>query len=148
MSFRALSLAIVLSAVAASAIAAPPGAPQPGAPMVGGDSDAHGCKASAGYSFSALRNRCIRLWESGIRLDPVTQHGSATMSAFVVFGPGGARKTAELFLPEAGPSVMLQRADDGWTAPGYTLKQKKTVYTLGDTKGRPLYRGQAVQKAH
>ena len=41
----------------------------PEVPMVGGDSDAHGCKASAGYTWSVVKNECIRIFESGIRLD-------------------------------------------------------------------------------
>ncbi|VVC72138.1 Uncharacterised protein [uncultured archaeon] len=31
--------------------------------MVGNDSDAHGCRASAGYSWCEVKNRCIRPWE-------------------------------------------------------------------------------------
>jgi hypothetical protein len=33
------------------------------APIVGGDSDEHGCKASAGYSWDATLAQCIRVWE-------------------------------------------------------------------------------------
>lgn len=32
-------------------------------PVVGGDSDEHGCKASAGYSWDATLAQCIRVWE-------------------------------------------------------------------------------------
>jgi hypothetical protein len=38
--------------------------PQPSHSVaVGGDSDAHGCKASAGYTWCAKENRCVRPWE-------------------------------------------------------------------------------------
>jgi hypothetical protein len=33
------------------------------APPIGGDSDAHGCKASAGYSWCESKGKCLRLWE-------------------------------------------------------------------------------------
>jgi heat shock protein HslJ len=33
-------------------------------PIVGGDTDIHGCKASAGYSWSIGENKCIRPWEA------------------------------------------------------------------------------------
>lgn len=33
-------------------------------PIVGGDIDIHGCKASAGYSWSISENKCIRPWET------------------------------------------------------------------------------------
>lgn len=32
-------------------------------PVVGGDSDEHGCKTSAGYSWDATLAQCIRVWE-------------------------------------------------------------------------------------
>jgi len=32
-------------------------------PIIGGDSDIHGCKASAGYSWCAVKNKCLRVWE-------------------------------------------------------------------------------------
>lgn len=31
--------------------------------LVGGDSDEHGCKASAGYSWCEVRKKCLRIWE-------------------------------------------------------------------------------------
>ncbi len=33
-------------------------------PIIGGDSDIHGCKGSAGYSWSVSENKCVRPWES------------------------------------------------------------------------------------
>ena len=37
--------------------------------MVGIDKDEHGCIASAGYTWSEVQLNCIRLFESGIRLE-------------------------------------------------------------------------------
>lgn len=31
--------------------------------VVGGDKDEHGCIGSAGYSWCALKNKCLRIWE-------------------------------------------------------------------------------------
>jgi hypothetical protein len=31
--------------------------------IVGGDSDEHGCKTSAGYTWCAVKNKCLRNWE-------------------------------------------------------------------------------------
>ncbi len=31
--------------------------------IVGGDRDEHGCIGSAGYSWCALKNKCLRIWE-------------------------------------------------------------------------------------
>ena len=32
-------------------------------PIVGGDKDEHGCIGSAGYSWCAEKNKCLRVWE-------------------------------------------------------------------------------------
>ncbi len=32
-------------------------------PLVGGDRDEHGCIGSAGYSWCAPKNKCLRIWE-------------------------------------------------------------------------------------
>jgi len=32
-------------------------------PIVGGDKDVHGCIGSAGYSWCAVKNKCLRVWE-------------------------------------------------------------------------------------
>lgn len=44
-----------------------PVAEQAPPPMVGGDQDAHGCKASAGYTWCAKTARCERPWETALR---------------------------------------------------------------------------------
>ncbi|MDD5289915.1 MAG: hypothetical protein PHT40_01780 [Patescibacteria group bacterium] len=31
--------------------------------IIGGDKDEHGCLGSAGYSWCALKNKCLRIWE-------------------------------------------------------------------------------------
>ncbi len=42
---------------------ASPATPPPTGPRVGGDRDEHGCIGSAGYSWCARENRCVRPWE-------------------------------------------------------------------------------------
>ena len=39
--------------------------------VIGGERDAHGCLPAAGYTFSVVRNGCIRVFESGVTVvDP------------------------------------------------------------------------------
>lgn len=71
---------------------------------VGADSDAHGCKASAGYTYSALRGQCLRPWEEGIALSSATLMSAR---AYVVLSADGTE--AELFWA-LGPSTILKRA--------------------------------------
>lgn len=75
---------------------------------VGADSDAHGCKASAGYSYSALRGQCLRPWEEGIALSAAVNEGNLMSSrAYVVLSADGTQ--AELFWA-LGPAGILERA--------------------------------------
>lgn len=79
--------------------------------MVGGDRDSHGCKGSAGYTWSRLGKRCIRTFEDGTRLNPhETEEGAAVISAFILFNK--QRTKVEVFI--AGkPSTILSKKESG-----------------------------------
>lgn len=81
--------------------------------VLGTDKDKHGCVHSAGYSWSKLREECIRVFEEGYRLNRIDELKGESMnkSAFVVFEDDGDR--AELFLPDVTDSVMLEREKEG-----------------------------------
>lgn len=74
---------------------------------IGGDKDDHGCLVSAGETWSELKQKCLRLFEDGIRLDPVSNEGSAVISAFVVENEDQSK--VELFLPEEEQSFILTK---------------------------------------
>ena len=44
---------------------------QPAPVLVGNDSDAHGCKGSAGYTWCDVLGKCIRPWEENCTAAPV-----------------------------------------------------------------------------
>lgn len=104
--------------------------------MVGGDSDSHGCKASAGYTWSILKNKCIRIFE-GTKLSHAEENGKTyTTAAYVVF----EGNKAELFLDTQKESIILERKSEGdsWVNgdlqlipwKGYVLKKAgKIIYT-------------------
>ena len=88
--FAFFATAIILSGCQSPTVeATKPMEKQPviGGVIVGGDSDAHGCKASAGYTWSNTRASCVRLWEVGVRLKPVS---SAIKYDFIVIRNGEA----------------------------------------------------------
>jgi hypothetical protein len=118
-------------------------------PMVGGDQDEHGCKPSAGYTWSSVKNECIRIFESGIRLDPKAAELDKTLSAFVVFKSDTDDAQAELFIPTVKNAVLLakvKKEDAGtWKNDSYTLTQWKGMYTLTDAKDKTLYQGSAAK---
>ena len=104
------SLLILLSAFAMSACSSPLEPAEHAPPIAGGDRDVHGCRASAGYTWSALRGECIRIFEAGLAFepDPLPAQG-AVLAAFVVLAPaqGGAVTAAEAFLPGRKEPIPL-----------------------------------------
>ena len=96
-----------------------PEPPPPG--MVGGDRDPHGCIGSAGYTWSELRQTCLRLFEDGVRLDrsPEPAGSEAALSAFLVFATKeqslAKNDAVELFVPSESPPVILTRAKGATT---------------------------------
>lgn len=120
------------------------------APMVGGDVDAHGCKPSAGYSWSQVQEKCLRIFESGLRLNAMGDAESgtneqSTLVAYVIFDKAQAR--AELFLPGEKESLVLEgRGEEGaqsWEAgefklipwKGYVLQKNGQAIYGGDVGG-------------
>jgi len=49
---------------------------------IGGDTDAYGCKPSAGYSWCAVKNKCLRTWEEKCEV-------SSTIPSITVLSPNG-----------------------------------------------------------
>ena len=75
--------------------------------IVGNDKDEHGCIASAGYTWSVVKDSCIRLWETGILLKSVEVNQTYNADAVIILS---ADKTqAELFLPTQKESIILNR---------------------------------------
>lgn len=113
--------------------------------LVGNDLDAHNCKASAGYTYSVVKDSCIRIFESGIRLDPQDAVADKTTSAFVVFKNEEEDLKVEVFVPTATSSIILSKMKDNgagtWGNETYKLTQWKGMYTLEDKNGRILYQG-------
>ncbi|MEY2829228.1 MAG: hypothetical protein RIQ33_1086, partial [Bacteroidota bacterium] len=64
------SLLVACNGTKTSATEEKPAAPT----IVGNDADKHGCKPSAGYTWSVLKNDCIRIWETGIQLSQIEKN--------------------------------------------------------------------------
>ncbi len=118
----AAALAVVLSACQPSA------PPEP--PVVGADSDVHDCKGSAGYQWSVLLQRCIRVFDTAQRLDPTPQNPDQTLSAFVLTDPGS--KDVELFWPGQAPLLLHKVTEQGeWTdGAGLQLREEQGLWLL------------------
>ncbi|WP_042010502.1 hypothetical protein [Aeromonas fluvialis] len=106
--------------------------------LVGSDRDSHGCIGSAGYQWSALTGKCVRLFEEGIRLNPTD--ADQIGSAFVLFNTDQSK--AELTLPTGEQHQLARQGAEGnwsWQGSGYTLfPWKGYVLKSGD---KVLYQG-------
>ena len=143
-------LAALAMLCAAPAAAQPTASPPPIiAPIVGADNDAHGCIGSAGYTWSAVRKSCLRLFEAGIRLNPRRKPTGVMLSAFVVFASDDDDRLAEVFLPGRPAALLLHHVRGSgagkWRGAGYVLSQWKGMYMLDTARGRPLYAGSTGQ---
>lgn len=115
-------------------------------PMVGNDADEHGCKASAGYKWSVLRNECIRIFEAGVRLEPVNKDLEQSLSAFVVVKTDSSDQQIELFVPYDEQTIIVKKeAIDKWSNDKYILTKAKEIYIIEDVNKKLLYKG-AMEK--
>ncbi|CAD7797103.1 hypothetical protein CHRY9390_00110 [Chryseobacterium aquaeductus] len=79
------------------------------AQTVGGDKDVHGCKGSAGYTYSQIKNDCLRVFEQKIKLNEVKSDKSYTSMTAVIFSKD--MKQAEIFIPAGNAkSIILARS--------------------------------------
>ena len=117
------------------------------APMVGNDIDKHGCKGSAGYSWSVVKNECIQVFNTGVRLDSQDSTLNKTLSAFAVFANDEKENESdvEIFLPSLKDETIIlkpiKEKDAGtWSNGAYILTQWKGMFTLEEGK-KTIYQG-------
>ena len=127
-----------------------PFAEKPQPTLTGGERDAQGCLASAGYTWSPLRAACIRIFEAGLAFAPSGDNPDPTLQAFVVMPPPAATppQQAELYLPGQSAPISLQavRVPEGETQPvvlqnkaaGVEVDYVRDDYWLR-VHGRPMY---------
>ncbi|KMQ68851.1 hypothetical protein ACM39_06080 [Chryseobacterium sp. FH2] len=107
------------------------------AQKVGGDRDVHGCIGSAGYTYSQIKNDCVRVFEQKIKLNEVNSDKSYTSMTAVIFSKN--MKKAEIFIPDGNAkSIILDRQGKGkiWKSGSYIketyvlVPYKKTGYQI------------------
>lgn len=114
--------------------------------MVGNDLDKHGCKGSAGYTWSVAKNECVKVFEVGVRLDAQDSTLNKTLSAFAVFANDKEESNnVEIFLPSLKDSSLILKPvkDNGagtWSNGTFTLTQWKGMYSLEEGK-KTIYQG-------
>jgi hypothetical protein len=96
--------------------------------MTGNDADAHGCRASAGYTWSAAKNECIRIWETGNQLEQIKAENGSTSTAMFLYNADSTQ--VELFVATETGGLMMPKTQAGFAAKGYELAQAKGQWTL------------------
>jgi hypothetical protein len=97
--------------------------------VTGADMDAHGCKGSAGYTWSELKQNCIRVFEDGTKLTAAVSTIDQTTAAFVVFNTDSSK--AELFIPNITSSVVIDKqAANTWKDSTFSLSNNQTHLIL------------------
>lgn len=117
--------------------------PKTAEPVIGVANDAHGCNSAAGYTWSEARKDCIRLFESGIRMNPVN-NPQATLSTFIVFSADST--LAEIFIPDMENHPLLNRrelpkGDYAWNIEDddtYNVRQVNGQWII-EQRGETLY---------
>ncbi|MFD1631858.1 hypothetical protein [Pseudopedobacter beijingensis] len=103
---------------------------------VGGEKDEHGCIVAAGQTWSRLNQNCIRLFEAGVRLNPIkVKEGSAIISAFIIYNDDKSK--IELFLPDnAKASIVLNKEGiaDLYQNENYKFDAKEQLLYINDEK--------------
>ncbi|AZA99095.1 hypothetical protein EG359_05510 [Chryseobacterium joostei] len=106
-------------------------------PIVGGDVDVHGCRASAGFTYSQIKNVCVKVFEQKIKLKEVDSDKSSTSMTAVIFSKD--MKRAEIFIPEGNAkSIILGKEGKSkmWKSGSYIketyvlVPYKKTGYQI------------------
>ncbi len=119
--------------------------------IVGANTDSEGCLTSAGYVWSKLKNDCVRLFDSAIRLYPKTNPATqdALLVSYLILSDDG--KEVELFMPNQEQSMVLTQTKEGspWIAAdyeltafeGYTLRKNGVIIYFGDGEIGPKITG-------
>lgn len=109
---------------------------EPAPKAVGADKDSHGCKASAGQTWSELKQNCIQVFNEGFRLNPVDPpKDAAVISAFIILSTDQSK--LELFLPDAAgqQSLILNKTGNDLYKNGqYKYDSNKSVLYINDTE--------------
>ena len=106
---------------------------------VGADKDDHGCKGSAGYTWSKMKNDCIQIFNEGFRLNPVeTEKNREVVSAFILMSED--QTEVELFLPDSKhQSILLSKAGNLlYKNDSYAYDAKKSLLYA---EGKLVYKG-------
>lgn len=96
------------------------------------DKDKNGCLNTAGYTWSNLKNECVKVFSIGLRLDPISDPNNedAQKAMYMIFS-NDANKV-EIYLPQAQEAIVLDRIKDTnrWVYMDYQLVFEHDLYAF------------------
>ena len=97
--------------------------------ILGNDSDEHGCKASAGYTWSELLGQCIRVWETGT---PVQYEDTTASYKKMVYAIFNADSTQVEIMSINGehPILTQQGSEKQWVSGDKKINLQQTEQGL------------------
>lgn len=78
--------------------------------IIGGQRDRHGCSSTAGYTWSGLKQQCIRIWEQGILVEDSGKADEWTGS-YAVFSED--EEKVELYLTDSSDVPPILESQGG-----------------------------------
>lgn len=97
--------------------------------LLGSVKDQEGCLTSAGYTWSQLKEECIRPFELGIELYNLNTSTSYQTAAYILVD--SIQREAEVFVAEANQSVLLEKdSTDTYTNGKFNLTKENFLWTL------------------
>jgi len=109
--------------------------------LIGGNKDAHGCLGSAGYSWCAIKNKCLRVWEEKCEAISNTSSESSTNEVFKN-QPGSIKSITVKNNNQWILAVDLLTRNPNWTPGGelpFFLNQNPKVRNLNVTGATKTY---------
>ena len=95
---------------------------------IGADKDKNGCIASAGYTWSTLKDSCVRPFEQ-IQLGVINNQDTYETAAYLIIDE--AKHGAEIFMKESPESIVLKHVKEHEYANNdYRLIQDDHCWTL------------------
>jgi len=96
--------------------------------QIGSDRDSNGCIGSAGYTYSKIKENCVRVFEQEIKMTQIDQKNSSSSMAAIIFSDN--KRKAEVLLP--GKNIILKKKckKDIWKKGKYILTPTETGYKL------------------
>ncbi|TJZ52508.1 hypothetical protein FAZ15_19150 [Sphingobacterium olei] len=122
-------VSLVAISVSCSSVNTTQSSKQDSIELVGNDRDSNDCIASAGYTWSKIKQTCVRPWEDGIELRNLNTSSAYQTSAYILVD--STKNDAEIFIPNESHSIVLQKnSANHYTNGTFNLTQENFCWTL------------------